>query len=363
MLMSSVLWIPTPPSFGSVSMQRYFGVLHAVVCKQALEELRGFEITPLVPYEGLMAASPSRIVRALDKWALYRWRVRQAGSYDVVHGLSHGLGHLLCHLRGSPRTLATVHDLIPLRFPGELTRAQVARVRRQTDRLSRFDLLTTVSEFTAGEVMELTGIPRERIRVVENGIDQEIFRTPVDLPAAFARLSDRPYVLSVGSAIPRKNLEILPEVFAAFLAEEPDFVLVRAGANLPPELRERFCRLCGANHLIELGRIPDEILVPAYQHAALFFFPSLYEGFGLPVIEAMAAGTPVVCSNATSLPEVGKDAALYFDPSDPAEGAAALLEALSREAELVRRGLEHSRSYSWDRTMRGHLACYRELLA
>ena len=361
--MPSVLWIPTPPSFGSVSMQRYFGVLDSVVRAQVVDGLNEFEITPLVPYEGLMAGSSSRMVRALDKWALYRWRVSRAGEYDLAHGLSHGLGHLLSHLRGSPRTLATVHDLIPLRFPGELTKAQVARVRRQTERLRRFDLLTTVSEFTAGEVMELTGIPRERIRVVENGIDQKVFRTPIDMPAALQRLSDRPYVLSVGSAIPRKNLEILPEVFSEFLSQEPDFVLVRAGAALPAELRERFCRLCGKERLIELGRIPDETLVPAYQHATIFFFPSLYEGFGLPVIEAMAAGTPVVCSNATSLPEVGQDAAVYFDPTDPAEGAAALLEALSRGSELVRRGLKHSSSYSWDQTMKGHLACYRELLA
>ncbi len=106
----------------------------------------------------------------------------------------------------------------------------------------------------------------------------------------------------------------------------------------------------------------DEVLVPAYQHAAVFFFPSLYEGFGLPVIEAMSAGTPVVCSNATSLPEVGKDAALYFAPADPAEGAAGILEALFRSPELVERGLEHSGHYSWERTMEGHLACYRELL-
>jgi glycosyltransferase involved in cell wall biosynthesis len=77
----------------------------------------------------------------------------------------------------------------------------------------------------------------------------------------------------------------------------------------------------------------------------------------------MAAGTPVVCSNAASLPEVGRDAAIYFDPKDPVEGAAALIEALSRGPELVSKGLEHSSGYSWDRTMKGHLACYRELLA
>lgn len=360
--MSSILWIPTPPSFGSVSMQRYFGVLHDVVRRAEVEGLEEFSISPLVAYEGLMAGSPSRIVRGFDKWFFYRWRVSRAGRYDLVHGLSQGLGHLLPHLQGSPRTMATVHDLIPLRFPGELSEAQVARVRKQADRLTNFDLLTSVSEFTAGEVVDLTGIPRERIRVVQNGIDQEVFRTPADFPPALDHLAGRPYVFSVSSAFARKNLQIFPEVFAEVFAREPELVLVRAGSALPDELREEFCRRCGSERLIELGRVSDEVLVPAYQHAAVFFFPSLYEGFGLPVIEAMSAGTPVVCSNATSLPEVGKDAALYFDPADPAGGAAAIFEALSRSDELVERGLEHSRDYSWERTMEGHLGCYRELL-
>ncbi len=343
-------------------MQRYFGVLHDVVRRGEVEGLQEVSISPLVPYEGLMAGSSSRIVRGFDKWFLYRWRVSTAGRYDLVHGLSHGLGHLLPHLKGSPRTLATVHDLIPLRFPGELSKAQVARVRKQTDRLSNFDLLTSVSEFTAGEVVDLTGIPRERIRVVENGIDQDVFRTPAEFPPDLADLAERPYVLSVSSAIARKNLQILPEVFEAVFAREPELVLVRAGSPLPSGLREEFCRRCGPERLVELGRVADEVLVPAYQHAAVFFFPSLYEGFGLPVIEAMCAGTPVVCSNATSLPEVGKDAALYFDPADPAEGAAGILEALARSDELVEKGLRHSGQYSWERTMEGHLACYRELL-
>lgn len=361
--MPSILWIPTPPSFGSVSMQRYFGALQREVERGQAQGLDRVQINPLVPYRGLMTGASSRIVRALDKWVLFKLRARRAGRYDLVHALAHGSGHLLSHLKGSPRTLATVHDLIPLRFPGELNEGQVARARKQAGRLAKFDLLTTVSEFTANEVVALTGISRERIRVVENGIDQELFRTPLAFPEELQNLAEQPYVLSVSSAIARKNLKIFPEVFAEVFAREPELKLVRAGAAFPEELRNEFCRRCGEDRLVELGRVPDEILVPAYRHAAVFFFPSLYEGFGLPVIEAMASGTPVVCSNTSSLPEVGQEAALFFDPTDPAAGAAGILEALGRSDELVAGGLEHSKRFSWQRTLEGHLDCYRELLA
>ena len=361
--MAEVLWIPTPPSAGIFSMQRCFGALHGEVERGKATGLDEFEIKPVVPFTGLMTGSSSRLARALDKWFLFKWRVRRAGSFDVVHALAHGSGHLLPSLQGSPRTLATVHDLIPLRYPGGLNASQMQRIRTQADRLANFDLINAVSSFTADEVADLTDVPRERIRVVENGIDQEMFRTPASFPEELRELESQPYVLTVSSAIARKNLKILPEVFAEVVTAQPDLKWVHAGSHLPDEIGEEFGRQCGLDRLIQLGRIPDEVLVPAYQHAQVFFFPSLYEGFGLPIIEAMAAGTAVVCSNTTSLPEVGNDAALYFDPTDPAAGAAGILEALSRQDELVSRGLEHSRKYSWQRSLEGHLDCYRELLS
>lgn len=351
------------PSFGSVSMQRYFGSLWTEHGEDRAAGLSDFAVRPLVPYKGLMTKANSRLFRAVDRWGIYRCRAAMAGRFDVVHALAHGLGFLLPHLQGSPRTLATVHDLIPMRFRGELNDAQLGRFRGQTERLKNFDLLTAVSQFTANELVELAGIDRGQIRVVENGIDQEAFRTPASFPAELAHLAEQPYVLSVSSTIARKNLAILPEVFAEVFAREPELKLVRAGTNFSSELREEFCRRCGEGRLIELGRVPDEVLVPAYQHASVFFFPSLYEGFGLPIIEAMASGTPVVSSNTSSLPEVGGEAALFFDPTDPAAGAAGILEALTKREELIARGLEHSKIYSWQRTLEGHLACYRELLS
>jgi len=360
--MNSILWLPTPPSFGSVSMQRYFGALSEEVERKKANGQDEYHIRPVVPYTGLMVGSKSRIYRAFDKWYYFKWRVARAGEHDLVHALAHGSGHLLPYLKGKPKTIATIHDLIPLRFAGGLTPAQLERFKKQTERLIQFDLLTTVSEFTANEVVELTSIPRSQIRVVQNGIDRELFRQVVPLPAEISHLAGKPYVLSVSSAIERKNLKIFPEVFAEVFSKEPELKLVRVGSLFPVELKERFEKLCGKDKLIELGRVDDEALVPLFQQAKVFFFPSLYEGFGLPVIESMASGCPVVCSNTTSIPEVGGDAALYFDPTDAEAGAAGILEALSDSDRMVANGIEHSRAYSWKNTLEGHLSCYKELL-
>ena len=145
--MRKVLWIPTPPSAGIVSMQRCFGALDMEVSKGDAEGLERYQISPLVPFTGLMSGSRSRLAKAMDKWLVYRWRTRRAGPFDVVHALAHGSGHLLPHLQGRPRTLVTVHDLIPLRFRGGLSEAQIRRVRIQAERLAGFDLINTVSRF------------------------------------------------------------------------------------------------------------------------------------------------------------------------------------------------------------------------
>lgn len=360
--MQSILWLPTPPSFGSVSMQRYFGALTEEVKKERVNGLDQYFIRPLVPYTGLMEGSKSKLYRALDKWYLFKRRVARAGAQDLVHALAHSSGHLLPSLKGHPKTMATVHDLIPLRYPGEMNAGQLARFKKQTERLNEFDLLTTVSEFTANEVTSLTSIPRSRIRVVENGIDWDLFRRAVPLPEHLSELNNQPYVLSVSSALARKNLKIFPEVFAEVFSQEKDMKLVRVGAPFPEVLREEFEKLCGKGKLIELGKVDDDALVPLYQHAEVFFFPSLYEGFGLPVIESMASSCPVVCSNTTSIPEVGGNSALYFDPTDAQAGAASILQALSERDTLVEKGVIHSRDYSWEKTLEGHLSCYQELL-
>lgn len=341
-------------------MQRYFGVL--------VDEYRRrgdapFQVSSLVPFEGLIPPKGTRWRRAADKWLLFRMHALRHRPVDLVHALAHGSGHLLPWFRGRPKFVSTVHDLILLRFPGELTPAQARRFRKQAERLRRFDLLLAVSSFTAAEIHELLGIPEERIRVVPNGIDVDLFAEARELPPGFA-FGGRPYLLSVSSCLERKNLALLPRVMAA-LPEHPDLGVVRVGPPLPPSVRDPLVKVIGEDRLLEAGRVGDDVLPALYQHAAVFFFPSRFEGFGLPVLESMAAGTPVVAARSTSIPEVGGEAALYFDPDDAEEAAAAVgrvLEAGVRE-DLIRKGGANLRRFSWKQHLDGVFAAYRDVLS
>jgi glycosyltransferase involved in cell wall biosynthesis len=155
----------------------------------------------------------------------------------------------------------------------------------------------------------------------------------------------------VGGISPRKNLDILPEVLKGIRNGGLTVTVVKVGQSLPPGLAKRIREAGGsAASLLEVGRVDDTQLSVLYQNAAFTFFPSTYEGFGLPVLEAMAHGCPVICSNATSIPEVGGNAVLYFSPHDTATAihhALALLASAELRESLRKNGQCRARSLSW----------------
>ncbi len=244
-----------------------------------------------------------------------------------------------------PRTklpaAVTVHDVLHR----EALRSPRSLVRRLTyDRSSRrADAILVPSEFVRGRVHELLGIPEERIRVVHHGIDHDRFRPGEE--------SREGFLFYPAESWPHKNHARLFQAFARLRAARPGLELVVTGTgfrDLPPGVRT-------------VGRVGWDELPPLYRRAGALVFPSLYEGFGLPPLEAMASGCPVACSTAGSLPEVCEDAVVYFDPTSVDEMVAAVERAL--EGELVQRGLERAAGFTWERCARGHDAVYRELTA
>jgi glycosyltransferase involved in cell wall biosynthesis len=271
-----------------------------------------------------------------------------------------------------------VHDLIryfDLHGLGPFTHRPNARdriyLRLDYAGIRRATALIAVSETTKRDLCIHLGIPEEQVFVVYQGVDHAAFRP---LPG---RPLDAPYLLFVGSEHPRKNLPTVVRAFAA-LKREPRFrelKLVKIGSPGGPEAPFRACTLAA---LAELGLesevvfregISDEELARWYSGAACFVLPSLYEGFGLPPVEAMACGCPVVVSTAGSLPEIAGGAALLVEPCDagalPDAVRRTVTEAATRK-ELIDRGLRRAAEFSWERTARETLAVYaavRERLA
>jgi glycosyltransferase involved in cell wall biosynthesis len=236
------------------------------------------------------------------------------------------------------------HELMPQLF------SPVERLyRRLTYRSSalRSRLVIAISEHVKETAVERLGLPPERVRVIHFGVDRERF-TPGDAPR-------EPFLLYPANNWPHKNHACLLEAFARIQREHPDLRLVLTGAG-----HESSAYPEGVD---VLGRVSDETLAQLYRRASALVFPSLYEGFGQPPLEAMASGCPVAAARSGALPEVCGDAARYFDPTSAEDLAEAVLGVLSAPQELVARGLERASRFSWDECARCHDAVYHEVSA
>ena len=248
-----------------------------------------------------------------------------------------------------PRNVVVIHDAAALRHPEWYSGSYVAWQRAVLKPLAQRALrVITVSEFSRGEIVDLLGVSAERIEVVPGGVDER-FSPDADPERAAHELGlERPYVLTVGSLIARKNLAALEP--AAEALRDAGIDLVAAGGGRP-QLRTE----SEASGVIPLGLVDDYLLPGLYAGARVFVLASLYEGFGLTCLEAMASGTPVVAADAGALPETCGDAALFVDPEDPRAIADALTQVVSDD--LLRRrltvaGSVRAAELTWDRAAR-----------
>ncbi len=272
---------------------------------------------------------------------------------------------------GAMKTIITVHDFVYARYPRTLPRRTRWHLRLMMPRyLSRSDRAIVDSESTAQDLRTLYRYPSERIRVIPLAAREEFFRpaSEVTLVKFLARYHlTGGYSLFVGTLEPRKGLDILVRAYAQLRAEtsyrKPLVVVGKYGwgmSTFPRLLRE----LSLGDSVRILPYLNDEELPLVYRGADLFVYPSHYEGFGLPVLEAMACGVPVLTSRVSSLPEVGGEAAHYISPGDSEglarEMATILFDETLRES-MRQRGLEQVRRFSWTETGRRTLAVFREI--
>jgi glycosyltransferase involved in cell wall biosynthesis len=265
-------------------------------------------------------------------------------------------------------SVVTIHDVIYRREPEAHTRAMRLGMRLVVPAAARSATrVITVSHAAAADIAELLRVPPERIDVIPEAgkvpgpaTDEETVRRRFEL-------GDAPVVLSVSARRPHKNLPRLLQAFARIDHDPPPVLVVPGYAtSFEDPIRAEATRLGIADRARFLDWVSDEDLEGLYASALCFVFPSLAEGFGLPVLEAMQRGLAVACSNASSLPEVAADAARYFDPLSVDEIAAAIEELIGspeRRAELARAGIERSRTFSWERAARETAESYERAWA
>jgi glycosyltransferase involved in cell wall biosynthesis len=331
-----------------------------------------------VPWE--IEHMPHRSVRAGYKpWRMAVWmaQIVRLGFNRMVPDVAcfHATEHLLIPLRGVP-TVLTVHDLVYRRFPEHHKRLNYLYLNATMPLfVRRADAIIAISEHTKKDLVELYGTPPEKITVVYEAAAPHFTPPPENekLNEALAHVRARyalpeQYLITLGTVEPRKNLPRLLEALVGLRQDHPDLALVVAGVRgwLYDEFFETIDNLNLTQHVRVLGYVPDDELSPLFWGARAAVVPSLYEGFGLPVLEAMASGCPVVSSDAASLPEVGGDAARYFDPTD-VEAMQSAIDAVLRDeglrSQMREAGLAQAGRFSWERAARETWAVYERVMA
>jgi glycosyltransferase involved in cell wall biosynthesis len=315
-----------------------------------------------------------RIPRKLVNWL---WKVDWLPiefllpKADIYHSL---------HIQVPPSTkikkILTVHDCRFLAYPGLYTDRQVARYKYQMETsLKRADMVVTVSKFTRSEILNYFSFPKERIKVIYNGFNPVPNNNSKygDRADKFIKKNNLPpsYLLYIGTLDPRKNIVRLIEAIFLCRGEFKDFPhLLIAGINfqewVKSGLKTKIDDLGLSNHFHLCGVLEKELLIGLTQKSYILCYPSLYEGFGFPPLEAMSLGVPVLAGRKASIPEIAGDSACLIDPEsveDIAEGLIKLVSDQDYRNKLIESGYHRMRRYCWKKAARSYLKLYREVSA
>ena len=289
--------------------------------------------------------------------ARYFMRVRPRRGQDIVHNTFY-LPHGLASYPGAKR-IVTIHDMIPEMMPETRRRLDFLTLKKHY--VQRADHIVCVSDATKHNLLEIYPNVEVPVSVVHHGVHPRF--TPNADP--ITQLPSN-YLLFVGNRGGYKDADVLYRAFASISNDFPDLELVLVGGGPISGPERELLRTLSVDKQTRQVNLSDADMVGAYAHAQAFVFPSRFEGFGIPALEAMACGTPTILAAATSLPEVGGDTALYFEPGKSDDLAAQLTTFLAdpdlREA-LSKAGILRAASFTWHRSALSHVNVYREVLA
>jgi len=347
-----ILLAPTLLCEGSLSMDLYAGNL--------IEEFQQIDDAPdwkIVSPSS--ATSASKIKRYFLRNVAFPLAVRRQPKGSILHVLDHSNGHLCRHY---PRSVATCHDIAEYRET-PLNPRQLNHWKWRVEGMKKAQKIVAISHNTKRDLIELLNIPEADIEVAHYGVDplfkpwdrQEIANRFPELPTSGLK------ILHIGSNIQRKNLPVLIRALGILRERKVDFTFVKIGYDFPPDQQQMIRNAGIQDRVLFLGNRTTEELPLIYSLCDIFVFPSTYEGFGRPILEAQACGTPVILAESSCLPEVGGDGALYFSPHDEEMLAARITELhdSSVRQTLIHRGFANASKYTWRSHAEKVIATYK----
>lgn len=309
-----------------------------------------------------------------DRWHYRLWyRLRLPIPVQLLTGqidLFHSPDFVLPPVLPKVPTLLTVHDLSFLHYPNTFPESLVSYLNRVVPwSIQRATHILADSEATKRDLITLWQVPAEKVTVLLSGVNRSFQKVTDEARLQPVRqkyeIGNAPYLLSVGTIQPRKNYQLLIRAFKNVAERFPHNLIISGGKGwLFDEMMAEIDAQGLQGRVRFIGFVDDEDLAALYSGADLFVFPSLYEGFGLPLLEAMACGVPVVSSNASSLPEVGRNTAVYLSPHEPLSWTQKMIELLEDDAERARLselGLAHIEQFSWQKTAVNLLNIYKKV--
>lgn len=330
--------------------------------KEIHERIKNIKLNP-IEYPKV---SKKRQINSAVKYLVYPYIVRRRVKKDnVKHITSQDLAYLL-ELVKLEKTIVTCHDLIPWVYDNNRLPTWKLNMRG----LKKADRIITISEYSKSDIIRHVEYPEDQISIAPPAVDHSSYyvNRNREIVKRFGIKDTEKVILYVGSEQPRKNVPFLLEALSQLKKKLPEIKLLKIGTPQVPGVREKLLKLIETlglqQEVIFAGYVSESDLTKYYNAANLFVFPTLYEGFGLPPLESMACGTPVISSNVTSLPEVVGDSAITIDPYDVDAFAEAMYDLLTDEKlreNMINKGLKRAQLFSWEKSAEETLKVYKQL--